>query len=80
MTLKFETPISPAVSASALELIVGKKTSIAKGTITLSGTPADRTALLDMTTPAWLNGKSLTEETTASTSGLTVEAHLQHKP
>lgn len=80
MTLKFGTPVGPGVPGSTLELVAGKKASIAKGTLTLSGTPMDRTALLDMSIPSWLSGRVLTEETTASTKGFTIEAHLRHKP
>jgi len=80
ITVQFGTPIAPTISASTVELIVGKKTNLASGTLVLSGEPLDRTTVLEMKTPTWVHGKSLLEETKSSSGSLTTLAHLQDQP
>jgi len=80
VTVQFGTPIAPTTSASTVELIIGKKTSVASGTLVLSGEPLDRTTVLEMKTPTWAHGKSLLEETKSSGGSLITLAHLKDQP
>jgi hypothetical protein len=80
VTVQFGTPIGPTTTASTVELIVGKKTNLASGTLALSGEPLDRTAVLEMKTPTWAHGKSLLEETKSSAGNLTTRARRQDQP
>ncbi|NYF80228.1 hypothetical protein [Granulicella arctica] len=80
VTVQFGTLIGPTTSTSTVELIVGKKTSLASGTLVLSGNALDRTAVLEIKTPTWAHGKSLLEETISSNGNLTTSSHLQEQP
>ena len=60
---------------STVALLVGKKTTIATGTLSVIGAPANHTQKLDFATPAWAHGKTMTEETTATPATLAVAAH-----
>jgi hypothetical protein len=68
MTLQFGTPLTPASTASNLDLAIGRKAHIATASLTLSGAPNDRTTRVQMQTPQWLRGKDLQEQTTTTAS------------
>jgi len=80
MTVRFGKPLDGTVQASTVELFAGKKTRLASGSLTLSGSAVDRTALLTMDTPTWSQGKALVEETKASGTSVETLAKLQSKP
>jgi len=80
ITVRFGTPLDGTAQASTVELFAGKKTRLASGSLALSGSAVDRTALLTMDTPTWSRGKVLVEETKASGSSVETLAKLQNKP
>ncbi len=78
--VRFGTPLHSTAQASTIELFAGKKTRLASGSLALSGSAVDRTALLTMDTPTWSRGKVLLEESKASGTSVETLAKLQNKP
>ena len=74
LTLQFATPLSGSVRSSAVTLVVGKKTVIGSGQLT-GAEGAQHSAALSFSAPAWLNGKSMTEEVTGAIGSVTLSAH-----
>ena len=73
-TLQFATPLTATTDHTELTLIAGKKKVIANGA--LAGGAAPGHALtLTFSNPVWLNGKSMTEESTVANGTVSLSAH-----
>ena len=75
LILQFATPLSAAADTTQLTLLAGKKKSIATGTITATGDPSSRTLSLSFSTPAWLAGKTITEQESVADQNIVLTAH-----
>jgi hypothetical protein len=73
-TLQFATPLTTATTHTDLTLIAGKKKVIANGAIAAGATPG-HALTLTFSNPAWLNGKSMTEEITVAKGTVSLSAH-----
>jgi len=73
--LQFATPLSAAADTTQLSLFAGKKKSIATGTITATGDPSARTLTLSFSNPAWLAGKTITEQESIADQNVILTAH-----
>jgi hypothetical protein len=74
LTLQFATPLAASTHQSETTLIAGKKKVIGAGQLT--GADATNHSLnLNFSTPAWMNGKSITEELIMTDGSLVLSAH-----
>ena len=73
--MQFATPLSAAADTTQLTLLAGKKKSIATGTIAAAGDPSARTLSLSFSTPAWLAGKTITEQESVADQNIVLTAH-----
>ena len=73
-TLQLTTPLSTSADHTELTLIAGKKKTIANGAIAV-GTAPSHALKLTFSNPAWLNGKSMTEESTVTNGKVSLSAH-----
>ena len=73
-TLQLATPLSAATDHTELILIAGKKKTIANGALAASAAP-NHAFTLTFSNPAWLNGKSMTEESTVTSGKVSLSAH-----
>jgi len=74
LTLQFATPLASNSEHVDLSLIVGKKTTIASGTIAQADT-AGHPSTISFSTPTWLSGKIITEESMITPGVVTLTAH-----
>jgi hypothetical protein len=74
LTLQFTTPLTPSADHVEVSLLAGKKKTIATGIIAASDTP-EHAPTLTFSTPAWLNGKKMTEVSAAATGTVTLTSH-----
>ncbi len=75
LTLQFATPLSPAADNTQLSLLAGRKKTIASGTIAATGDPSAHTLTLSFSNPAWLSGKSISEQESVAGQSITLTAH-----
>ena len=78
LTLQFTTPLTPSADHVEVSLVAGKKKTIATGIITAPdahGDAPDHAPTLSFSTPAWLNGKKMTEVSAAATGTVTLSSH-----
>ena len=73
-TLQLTTPLSASADHTELTLIAGKKKTIASGAIAAGAAPG-HALTLTFSNPAWLSGKSMTEETTTTNGKVSFSAH-----
>jgi hypothetical protein len=76
LTLQFATPLSTSVHASAVTLVVGKKTIIGTGQL-MAADGAEHSVTLNFSAPAWMTGKSVTEEMVTANGSVTLSAQPQ---
>ena len=74
LALQFAAPLSSTADNGTVALLAGKKT-IASGKVASSGTTTDRTGVLSFSSPAWLHGKTMVEESAVAGTGTTLTAH-----
>jgi hypothetical protein len=74
LSMQFTAPLTSASSTSNLDMMIGRKAKMASATLSLAGSPEDRTATLQMQSPAWVKGKTLTEETSTTANSMTIVA------
>ena len=72
LTVQFSTPLSVVAENTQLSLVAGKKKTIASGAVAGS---ADRTLTLSFNTPAWLSGKTITEQGSVTQESFTLTAN-----
>jgi hypothetical protein len=72
LTLAFATPLAMGTDRTEMTLLAGKKKTIASGAVA-SGTGGGLT--LSFGNPAWLNGKSMTEDMVAAAGTVSLSAH-----
>jgi hypothetical protein len=74
LTLQFTTPLKPTADRVEVSLVAGKKKIIATAVINTADNP-DHVPTLTFSTPAWLNGKKMTEVSAAATGTVTLTSH-----
>lgn len=67
--------VTVGLTASDLDVTVGKKAKIATASLAVTGETADRTTTVTMQTPAWAKGKTLSEESMDTPASLTTISH-----
>jgi len=75
LTLQFATPLSTAADTTQLTLLTGKKKSIATGGVAATGDSSTHTLTLSFGNPAWLAGKTITEQETVADQNIVLTAH-----
>ncbi|HEX4156491.1 MAG TPA: hypothetical protein VHY48_12845 [Acidobacteriaceae bacterium] len=73
LTIEFTPALGPATEKTAVELIAGKKKTIATGA--LAPDAASHALTLSFSNPAWLNGKTMAEGSVISNNSVSVTAH-----
>lgn len=74
LTLQFTPSLAAATDKVEMTLIAGKKKTIAAGVLA-GNAGTDHTMTLSFTSPAWLNGKKMTEESAATKGTVILSAH-----
>jgi hypothetical protein len=74
LILQFATPLSASMHPSDLTLIVGKKKVIGTGQLTAADAPG-HSLTLSFSKPAWLSGKSVTEELVLANGSFVLSAN-----
>lgn len=74
MAMQFSAPLTATNATSNVDLMIGRKVKMATATMTMSGMAADRTAVVQMLTPAYVKGKTLSEETVTTATTITTTA------
>jgi hypothetical protein len=74
LTLQFTPALSTATDTAVITLTVGKKKTIATGKLS-AGVAPSHALTLSVSDPAWLNGKTMTEESATTKGTVTVSAH-----
>jgi hypothetical protein len=77
VTLQFATPLSDTTERTELTLLAGKKKTIASGTAEGSGTASHHTLSVNFNNPAWLNNKTLLEESSSDGKSLLLTARAK---
>ena len=74
LTLQFATPLSMTTDHAEVDLVAGKKKTIASGLVAANKTP-EGGLTITFTNPAWLNGKTMTEASVAAKGAVSLSAH-----
>ena len=74
LTMQFTAPLTAASTASTVDMTIGRKAKMASASLSFTGQADDRTATLQVQSPAWAKGKTLTEETSTNAGSITTIA------
>ena len=74
LALQFAAALSATVDNGTVALLAGKKT-LAAGKVASTGAGGNRTTTLNFSSPAWMAGKTMREESATTDAGVTMTAH-----